>query len=87
MKSKPKTAIVIGATSGIGREVARKLLESGWKVGVAGRRVERLEELKAQFGAEKVAVAQIDVTQPEAETALDNLLAETGVPDLFFHAS
>ena len=87
MKSKPKTAIIIGATSGIGREVARRLLESGWKVGVAGRRVERLEELKAQFGAEKVAVAQIDVTQPEAEAALEKLLAETGAPDLFFHAS
>lgn len=87
MKNESKTAIIIGATSGIGREVALRLLESGWKVGVAGRRVERLEALRAQFGAEKVAVAQIDVTQPEAEAALDVLLAETGAPDLFFHAS
>ena len=33
-----KKAIIIGATSGIGQEVANCLLLEGWKIGVAGRR-------------------------------------------------
>jgi NAD(P)-dependent dehydrogenase (short-subunit alcohol dehydrogenase family) len=33
-----QTAIIIGATSGIGRELAVRLAEAGWTVGVAGRR-------------------------------------------------
>ena len=38
-------AIIIGATSGLGREIAMNLVREGWSVGVAGRRVELLEEL------------------------------------------
>ena len=33
-----KRAVIIGATSGIGKEVARILLSKGWKVGISGRR-------------------------------------------------
>ena len=38
-----RKAIVVGATSGIGREVAKELLRKGWQVGVAGRRLQLLE--------------------------------------------
>ena len=38
-----KRAIVIGASSGIGFEVARLLLKDGWKVGVAARRMDLLQ--------------------------------------------
>lgn len=41
-----KKAIVIGATSGIGKETAEKLAENGYEVELAGRREERLIELK-----------------------------------------
>ena len=39
-------AIVIGATSGIGLEVAQVLTSQGWQVGIAGRRQERLQEIQ-----------------------------------------
>ena len=49
-----KRAIVIGASSGIGLEVAKLLIEQGWTVGVAARRVELLQGMGA------AAVERID---------------------------
>ena len=76
-----KRAIVIGASSGIGREVAKLLMEQGWTVGVAARRVDKLQELHA------AAVEQIDVTQEDATTKLQALISRLGGMDLFFYAS
>lgn len=45
-----KKAIVMGATSGIGMEVAKLLAAKGWQVGIAGRRIERLQALISQGG-------------------------------------
>jgi short-subunit dehydrogenase len=41
-----KKAIVIGATSGIGKALADLLVENGYFVGITGRRVNLLEEIK-----------------------------------------
>lgn len=38
-----RRVVIIGATSGIGREVAKGYLKAGWQVGIAGRREEELE--------------------------------------------
>lgn len=76
-----KQAIVIGASSGIGREVARLLIEQGWTVGVAARREERLHDLSA------AAVERIDVTAADASERLRNLIYKIGGMDLFFYAS
>lgn len=76
-----KRAIVIGASSGIGREVARLLLQQGWTVGVAARRVELLGTIG------DVAVEQIDVTAGDATTRLRSLIDKLGGMDLFFYAS
>lgn len=76
-----KRAIVIGASSGIGREVAKLLMKEGWTVGVAARRVDKLEELDA------AAVEQIDVTREEATGRLQTLISKLGGMDLFFYAS
>ncbi len=43
-----KNAIIIGATSGIGKGLARLLVDNGFKVGITGRRIELLENLKSE---------------------------------------
>ena len=82
-----KTAIIIGATSGLGREAAARLVAEGWKVGIAGRRTATLEAFQNEFGKDKVCIARMDVTRPESVEALDDLLSQTGDPDLFFYVS
>lgn len=60
-----KKAIVMGATSGIGLEVARLLARQGYTVGIAGRRADRLAEaVKAEPNI--VAYHPIDVNDAEA---------------------
>ena len=81
-----KKAIIVGASSGIGREVARRLLSDGWHLGVAARREEPLQELKA-MAPERVEVMTIDVTSPDAEERLLVLIERLGGMDLYFHAS
>ena len=76
-----KKAIVIGASSGIGREAAMLLMKEGWTVGAAARRVDKLKELRA------AAIEQIDVTQEEATERLQSLISRLGGMDLFFYAS
>ena len=76
-----KKAIVIGASSGIGLEVAKQLIVQGWTVGVAARRVELLQAIGA------AAVERIDVTTEEASEALQRLIEKLGGMDLFFYAS
>ena len=42
-----KRIVIVGATSGIGLEVAKLCIREGWRVGAAGRREEALEALRA----------------------------------------
>ena len=77
-----KRAIVIGASSGIGFEVAQMLLSEGWKVGVASRRMELLQKV----GNVEVA-EQIDVNDPDASKQLREMINQMGGIDLFFYAA
>lgn len=79
-------AIVTGATSGIGMEVAKLLAERGWQVGIAGRRTERLVELQRSHEG-IVCYRQIDVTSADAPQLLHELIGELGGMDLYFHSS
>lgn len=76
----------MGATSGIGLEVAVQLARSGWTVGVAGRRTNRLEELLRQTEG-IVAFRSIDVNKPDAPNQLTALVNDLGGMDLYFHSS
>jgi NAD(P)-dependent dehydrogenase (short-subunit alcohol dehydrogenase family) len=64
-----RAAIVTGAGSGIGRAVALALLGDGYRVALAGRRRERLEET-AQLGSGEALVVPTDVTDPAQVAAL-----------------
>ena len=83
---KGKKAIIVGASSGIGMEVAKVLLSDGWQLGIAARREDKLLELKT-MAPERIKVMAIDVTQPDAGERLLCLIDELGGMDLYFHAS
>ena len=67
------TALITGATAGIGAASARRFVAAGWKVVVTGRRAERLEALVGELGEEKVHAISFDMRD---EGAIDAALAE-----------
>lgn len=77
-----KRIIITGATSGIGRELARQLSAQGHKVGLTGRRTERLEELKEEIGA-LAFIRTLDVTDHDrAEIVYNELIDAMGGMDM-----
>ena len=87
MKHPLRSVIIIGATSGIGRAVTERLVAEGARVGIAGRREDRLKEIQEQLGTERVSYRVMDVTEASATVALDELIAEVGAPDALLYAS
>jgi NAD(P)-dependent dehydrogenase (short-subunit alcohol dehydrogenase family) len=74
-----KRAIIIGATSGLGREIAMNLVREGWSVGVAGRRVELLDGF--------AVCERIDVTTEDAVNGVERLVEKLGGMDLFVNVA
>ena len=87
MNNTPRTAIVTGAGSGIGRAAALALLADGWQVALAGRRAEPLQQVADESGAGARALAvPTDVTDPQAVQALfDRTVSAFGRVDLLFN--
>lgn len=67
---------ITGATSGIGQACAERFIKSGYRVIITGRNVDRLNELKEEFGDDCLPVSY-DVTDPDAcQEAVDSLPEE-----------
>jgi short-subunit dehydrogenase len=67
--------VVTGASSGLGREVARQLVDAGGRVALVARRADRLEELAARLGPAARAVPA-DVTTAEAPDLIHDATLE-----------
>jgi 3-hydroxy acid dehydrogenase / malonic semialdehyde reductase len=73
-----RTALITGATSGIGEATARKLHAIGYQIIATGRREDRLKKLQADLGADRLLTLCFDVRNREAVQ-----LALAGLPESF----
>ena len=74
MSAESRTALVTGASSGIGEATVRSLAGAGFEVVAAARRVERCEKLAREVGGRAL---RLDVTDPDSVAELAD-----AVPDL-----
>jgi NADP-dependent 3-hydroxy acid dehydrogenase YdfG len=82
-----RVALVTGASSGIGRAVARSLARRGASVAVSGRDVVRLGEVASSLAGRSVAIAA-DLGAPTGIAALaERTIAELGRLDVLVHAA
>ena len=88
MSSNGRVAIVTGGGSGVGRHSALALARDGYSVAIAGRRVQQLEETKAEAGeaGSRILTVPTDVRDREAIKALFAKTQETfGRLDVLFN--
>ncbi len=88
MSEQGKVAIITGAGTGIGARTALALLEEGYSVALAGRRVEPLEATATEAGlaASRALVVPTDVCDPAAvQTLFANTKERFGRLDLLFN--
>lgn len=89
MKTKsnsPKKIVVIGATSGIGKELALRYLAEGNIVGITGRREEALSTIKKQY-PDRASSRVMDVRSDECMLVLSELIAEMGGMDRIIYCA
>lgn len=74
-----KTALVTGASSGMGKAIARRLIQDGYQVYVAARHVEKMADL-ASLGAQPL---RMDISlDAEIVSGVETILAQTGGVDV-----
>lgn len=86
MNSNDKVALVTGAGTGIGKAVALALRAAGYRVVLAGRRIEPLEEVASAAGRDRMLPVATDVSRPESVDALFATIKEKfGRLDVLFN--
>ena len=82
-----KKAIIIGATSGMGRSLAKLMVENDYLVGITGRRIQLLEEIKAEK-PESYRIKTFDITHSQIIVQqLEELTLELGGLDILILSS
>jgi short-subunit dehydrogenase len=82
----PRTAIIVGASSGVGAALARRLSREGYTLALVARRIDRLEALTAEL--DHAYAYQHDVTQvAEVPALLDRIVNDLGRLDLFIYCA
>jgi NAD(P)-dependent dehydrogenase (short-subunit alcohol dehydrogenase family) len=78
-----RTALIVGAGSGISASVAHALAAAGLKIGLAARNIDKLAALAAETGAERFAA---DASNPAAVAHLFEAVdARLGAPDVVLY--
>lgn len=81
-----KKIIIIGASSGMGMRIATDFARAGWRVGVAARRLDRLESIKELY-PDRVACSAIDVTAQDAVEKFEDLIEMIDGMDILLYAA
>lgn len=82
-----KHVLLVGATAGIGKALAERLLDSGIKVSVVGRRKDRLEEFVQKYGPDKVQAFPFDLANVnEIPRFVQTVVAKADIDCLFLNA-
>lgn len=82
-----KKALIIGASSGIGKELAKLLVNDGYYVAITGRRLEELEKIR-QESPDRYCIRRQDVTQiADSERVFASLVQELKTIDLIVYSS
>lgn len=81
-----KIVVITGASSGLGAETARHMIAAGAKVALGARRLDRLEALVQELGADNASAFQVDVTnREEVEAFVKDAKARWGRIDVMLH--
>lgn len=86
MEVNRKRVLIIGATSGIGYELAQLYLKQDAIIGIAGRRIDKLKEIQNQ-SPNQVHVEEIDITQANAIHQIQKLIDKTKPIDVFIQCA
>lgn len=76
-----RTALVTGASGGIGGAIARQLHAQGARVVLTGRRLEALEQLAGELG-DRVALERVDLVEPDGPDRLVKAVEQQGALDI-----
>ena len=79
-------ALITGASSGIGRDMVRVLAEKGWDLFIAARRLDRLEELKAEYAENNIVCIKADVATKDGCLALYERVKDENIDMLINNA-
>lgn len=86
-----KRLLVVGGTSGIGRAVAERYLEMGWRVAVTGRRGGLLEQMETEaagrYGPGRLVTCCSDVTETDFVGRLESAVSALGGMDLCLYSA